>query len=179
MLSSTSRVSRRCCREIDPPDIRITLPPRIWMESRRSTWRTDFGNSRILWRGFNQLTVSSKPSKRYLRRITAAAWIVSVWLCRALMDRYNRHQRIIIHLITEVVQYRVLLIPLWIKPSFLAIEMHVTRVFNWMRMYIRKKNPTIFFETFLLHCTGCFKNRWKCTFSDSQNEDEWWRYWDT
>lgn len=83
--------------------------------------------------------VSSKPSKRYLRRITAAAWIVSVWLCRALMDRYNRHQRIIIHLITEVVQYRVLLIPLWIKPCFLAIEMHVTRVFNWMRMYIRKK----------------------------------------
>lgn len=28
------------------------------MESRRSTWRTGFGNSRILWQGFNQLTVS-------------------------------------------------------------------------------------------------------------------------
>lgn len=64
--------------------------------------------------------VSSKPSKRYPRKITAAAWIVSVWSCKALMDRYNRHRRIIIHRITEVAQYRVLLIPLWIKPSFLA-----------------------------------------------------------
>lgn len=39
MLSSTSRVSRRCCREIDPPDIRLTLPSKIWYVVRRAITR--------------------------------------------------------------------------------------------------------------------------------------------
>lgn len=52
----TRKLSKRLARKKERLYTFVSLIYR--MECRRSTWRTDFGNSRILWQGFNQLTVS-------------------------------------------------------------------------------------------------------------------------